>query len=128
MKNVKAICYVSECAWWRWFWWVLQDFFRFNELANLHVKNICFHDLYMSVHIASSKTDVYRRGNDVLIARTGKDTCPVYWTKLYLELAEISGKLNDFIFHSVSYFKSYSCHELCKINKFCLILGRMKFF
>ena len=34
-------------------------FLRFNEIANLKVKNISFHDLYMSLNIERSKTDVY---------------------------------------------------------------------
>jgi hypothetical protein len=56
-------------------------FLRFNELANLRVKDISFHDLYISVTIEKSKTDVYRRGNNVLIASTGNKTCPVFWLK-----------------------------------------------
>ncbi|XP_062612565.1 integrase/recombinase xerD homolog [Saccostrea cucullata] len=92
-------------------------FLRFNELANLRVRNISFHDFYMCLHIESSKTDVYRRGNDVLIASTGNATCPVFWAKHYLQLAGISGKPDDFIFRSVRYFKSANCHRLCNINK-----------
>lgn len=92
-------------------------FFRYNELANLRVRNVSFHEMYMSVHIESSKTDVYRRGNDVLIASTGKSTCPVYWTKLYLQLAELSDKPDKFIFRSIRYLKSQKCHKLCVINK-----------
>lgn len=56
-------------------------FFSYSKVANLRVRNISFHEMYMSVHIESSKTDVYRRGNDVLIASTGKPICPAYWTK-----------------------------------------------
>lgn len=95
----------------------MQDFLIYNELANLRVRNVSFHEMYMSVHIESSKTDVYRRGNDVLIASTGKSTCPVYWTKLYLQLAELSDKPDKFIFRSLRYLKSQKCHKLCVINK-----------
>lgn len=91
-------------------------FFRYNELANLRVRNISFHEMYLSVHIESSKTDVYRRGNDVLIASTGKSTCPVYWT-FYLQLAELSDKPNNFIFRSIRYLKSQKSHKLFVINK-----------
>ena len=91
-------------------------FLRFNELANLRVRDISFHDLYMSVTIEKSKTDVYRRGNNVLIASTGNKTCPVFWLKKYLQLAGISNKPDDFIFRSVRYFKSTNCYKLCDKN------------
>lgn len=73
-------------------------FLRYNNLANLRVRNISFYEMHMFVYIESSKTDVYRRGNDMHIASTGKSTCPVYWIKLYLQLAELSDKPNNFIF------------------------------
>ncbi|XP_056016259.1 uncharacterized protein LOC125658242 [Ostrea edulis] len=92
-------------------------FFRFNELSNLRVRNISFHALFMSVHLESSKTDVYRRGNDVLIASTGKSTCPVFWLKHYLQLASITEKPDDFIFRSIRFYKSSKRYKLCEINK-----------
>lgn len=59
--------------------------------------------MYVSVRIESSTTDVCRRDNDVFIARTDKSICPVYWTKLYLQLANLSNKPDNFIcsFHTV---------------------------
>ena len=71
----------------------------------------------MSVHIESSKTDVYRRGNDVLIASTGKSTCPIFWLKHYLKLAGINDKPDDFIFRSIRFFKSSKSYKLCEQNK-----------
>ncbi|KAK3090957.1 hypothetical protein FSP39_011926, partial [Pinctada imbricata] len=94
-----------------------SGFLRFSELSKLKVKNISFHELHMSVHIEGSKTDVYRRGNNVLIARTSKDTCPVYWLKLYLDLAGISKRPEDFIFRSIRYFKSSDSYKLCSCNR-----------
>ncbi|KAK3086407.1 hypothetical protein FSP39_017996 [Pinctada imbricata] len=94
-----------------------EVFLRFSELSKLKVKNISFHELHMSVHIEGSKTDVYRRGNNVLIARTSKDTCPVYWLKLYLDLAGISKSPEDFIFRSIRYFKSSDSYKLCSCNR-----------
>ena len=92
-------------------------FLRFNEIANLKVKNISFHDLYMSLNIEKSKTDVYRRGNSITIAKTGVDMCPVMWMKRYLDLAEISFKPEDFVFRSIRYFKSLNKYKLCSVNK-----------
>ena len=50
---------------------------RFDELAKLRCCDITFTESAMSVHIASSKTDQYRQGDTVLVARTGNATCPV---------------------------------------------------
>lgn len=63
---------------------------RFNELANLRVREISVQDLYVSVNIQKSKTDVYRRENDVLIASAGNKTCSVV---LVEEVYSIGGHL-----------------------------------
>lgn len=49
-----------------------EGFLRFNELANIKVKNITFKELYMTICVETSKTDVYvyRRGNEITIAKT----------------------------------------------------------
>lgn len=64
-------------------------FLRFSEVANLKVKNLVFKDLYMNVVIESSKTDVFRCGNEVTIAERGGKFCAVSWMKHYLKLTEI---------------------------------------
>ena len=92
-------------------------FLRFNELANIKVENIVFHDSYMTIHIGKSKTDVYRQGSEVVIAKTGENSCPVFWMKHYLKLADILDKGDNYIFRSISYFKSIKKYKLCKINK-----------
>ena len=57
-------------------------FLRFDELAKLRCWDITFTESAMSVHIASSKTDQYRQGHTVLVARTGNATCPVAMLEL----------------------------------------------
>ena len=52
-------------------------FLRYDELAKLRCCDIRFAAQNMSVHITSSKTDQYREGASVLVARTGSPTCPV---------------------------------------------------
>ena len=94
-----------------------SGFLRFNEISNLKVKDIKFHDLHMSLYIEKSKTDVYRRGNEVIISKTNSKYCPVYWMKHYLSLAEISQKPDEYVFRSIRYFKSLGKYKLCTINK-----------
>ena len=43
----------------------------------------------MVVHIASSKTDQYRQGDNVLVARTGSATCPVEMLEHYYTMAAL---------------------------------------
>ena len=64
-------------------------FLRYSELANLRMCNLKFFDTHVSIHIESGKTDVYRRGNDVIVAKTDCSTCPVSWLLTYIKLAEL---------------------------------------
>ena len=43
----------------------------------------------MSVHIESSKTDRYQKGDTVLVACTGTATCPVAMLELYISMGGI---------------------------------------
>ena len=43
----------------------------------------------MSIHIVSSKTDQFRQGDRVLVARTDSPTCPVAMLERYYSLAAI---------------------------------------
>ena len=43
----------------------------------------------MPIHILSSKTDQYRQGDSVLVARTGSPTCPVAMLERYYSLAAL---------------------------------------
>ena len=52
-------------------------FLRFNELAFLRCCDVRFCDgKYVELFIAKSKTDIYRNGNVVVLAKTGHITCP----------------------------------------------------
>ena len=44
----------------------------------------------MEVHITSSKTDQYRQGNKVIVARTGSHTCPVAMLERYYAMGSIT--------------------------------------
>ena len=54
----------------------LLAFSRYDELAKLRCCDVTFTPPSMSIYIASSKTDQYRQGDRVLVARTGSQTCP----------------------------------------------------
>ena len=69
-----------------------SGFLRFNELVNLKLSDLHFYDDYLKLIIRKAKTDQLRRGNEVLIARSGNPTCPVGVLERYILLAEIRDK------------------------------------
>ena len=91
-------------------------FLRFSEVSALKKGNISFHETHMTLFIERSKTDVYRDGNKLYIAKTGSDLCPVSILKLYLEKAKISSD-EDYIFRQLSHLKSANDYKLRSANK-----------
>jgi uncharacterized Fe-S radical SAM superfamily protein PflX len=65
----------------------------------------------------SGKTDVYRRGNNVVIAKTNGKACPVSWLLRYIFLAELRYDSEDFIFRAIRYFKSKNVYKLINVNR-----------
>ena len=65
-------------------------FFRFDELSKLRCCDISFTESALSVRILSSKTDQFRQGDTVVIARTRNDTSPVAMLEKYVAAAQIS--------------------------------------
>ena len=51
-------------------------FLRFDELVELRCSDVKFKENYISVQILKSKTDIYRKGNKVLIAKGVSAACP----------------------------------------------------
>lgn len=64
-------------------------FLRFDELAKLRCCDIKIGEASMAVHIASSKTDQYRQGDSIIVARTGTKTCPVAMMERYFAMATL---------------------------------------
>ena len=64
-------------------------FLRFDELAKLRCCDVRFSEQSMTLHIMSSKTDQFRQGDSVLVARTRSSTCPVAMMERYMFMAEI---------------------------------------
>ena len=65
-------------------------FFRFQELANLKLKDLALHDTHFELFIESSKTDQYREGAIVLIVKSGTDLCPWGNLEKYLSQAKLT--------------------------------------
>ena len=72
-------------------------FFRFNELVQLRRCDFQFEDSFMRIFVQRSKTDIYRDGAWVVIAKTFKPTCPVLLTLRYFAVASFSVKTSFFV-------------------------------
>ena len=88
-------------------------FLRFDELAKLRCCVVNFHNSdYVKITIVSSKTDVYRDGSSVLLARTGTVTCPYTILSRYFHLAALNCYSSDFVFRNLAYHKSSRSYSL----------------
>ena len=66
----------------------------------------------MKITIVSSRTDVYRDGSSVLLARTGTVTCPYTILSRYFHLAALNCYSSDFVFRNLVYHKSSRSYSL----------------
>ena len=80
-------------------------FLRYNELAMLRCCDIKFSATCMTVYIKSSKTDQYRQGDSVMIARTGSPTCPVVMLERYFSMAKLSPTSHLHLFRGIIHTK-----------------------
>lgn len=76
--RLAAICLLAYAA-----------FLRFDELRKLRGLDVRFQADWMELHITSSKTDQYRQGATLLIARTGLPTCPVGMLERYVAAGKV---------------------------------------
>ena len=77
-------------------------FLRSSEVLNLKRNDIMFFDSYISIFIESSKTDKFREGAWVFIARTGTVLCPVLNLKKYLKWAKLEDESELYLFAQLS--------------------------
>lgn len=91
-------------------------FLRYSELSNIRRHHIQFFDTHVKLFLESSKTDVYREGRDVIIAKTNNFTCPVKMLIRYCNLAKIPESSSDYIFRPLSFCKSSNTYILRKGN------------
>ena len=72
------------------------------ELLNIKRSDLVFDTFFMSIFIQKSKTDIYRDGNWVIIARLDSNLCPVKNMELYLLWADVPADSDFFIFRNLT--------------------------
>lgn len=99
-SNLLDIRFVCMCL------LAYAGFFRISELLSIMRSNNVTEDLYHKIFIEVSKTDKYKEGSWVYIAKTGNFTCPYTYLIKYLEAATIPSFSQNFIFRSLWYNKN----------------------
>ena len=92
-----------------------SGFLRYEEVANLTLGDIVFCDSYMKLFIEKAKTDQFREGAWVFIAKVDSLFCPLRTLKSYIDSACLSSE-SEFLFRGMTYFKSLKQHRLKKRN------------
>lgn len=81
-------------------------FLRFDEIAKIKCCDVRFEPDLMSIHISSSKTDQYRQGADVVVARSGSDLCPVGRLQEYYKIAGLDHQSPEMLFRAITKSKN----------------------
>lgn len=117
-----------------------SGFLRVSELLNLKTCDIQFFLSHMSVFIQKSKTDIYRDGDRINIARTGNKLCPVKNFESFLEWSNTPLDTDVFVFRNLTKTKenyvfrkenkplSYTRMRELFIEAFSPIVPNIKYF
>ena len=81
-------------------------FLRCDELIKLRVCDVSFAAESMTISLPKSKTDQYRDGSAVVVARSGTQTCPVTMLEKYFKKAALSCGSNDLVFRGIVHTKA----------------------
>ncbi len=86
---------------------LFAGFLRYNEIADLKIQDVVICDTHLQLTIRKSKTDQYRKGNELVIHRSNKITCPVLNLEKYMRVASISLDHSEkFLFRPVTHTKA----------------------
>ena len=79
-------------------------FMRKAKLLNIKVCDIQFYEIFMAFFFETSKTDKYRDGAWITVARTNTYLCPVNNLETFIKRAGLND--NDYVFCTLSKKKS----------------------
>ena len=79
-----------------------HGFFRFDEVVRIRCCDVKFGTDHMAIKVLSSKTDQYRQGDEVVIARAeSPHTCPVARLEQYYSMAGINHFSTERLFWAI---------------------------
>ena len=80
---------------------VFAGFLRREELLKLVYADVQFNQEGLVLSIKSSKTDQFREGATLVVARIGASTCPVEMMERYFHMGRLSVESHDWVFRAV---------------------------
>ena len=83
-----------------------STFLRYNELASLRCCDVSFCDTFVKIYVFNSKTDVYRDGAHVLLAKSDSVSCPFHLLNRYVSPANLD------LSSSLPFFRSSHFHKV----------------
>lgn len=90
-------------------------FLRYDEVSSLKATNVKILERHMELRLEKAKTDQYRQGNVVCIARGQSVACPVACMERYIEMAAVDMRSEKYIFRPL--FNRRGKAGLIKTNK-----------
>ena len=98
--RLAAICLIS-----------FAGFLRFDELANIRPCDLEISEDHLTIQIPRSKTDQLRQGNEVVVARTSCETCPVAMLETYIQRGGIQMDSSQKLHRPISKGRCKKLHE-----------------
>ena len=96
--HLAAICLIS-----------FAGFLRFNKLANIQPCDLQIREDHLTIQIPHSKTDQLHQRNEVVVARTGLETCPVAMLVTCIQRGDIQMDSDQKLFRPIA---SGRCEKL----------------
>lgn len=90
-------------------------FLRYDEISSLLCRDVKVFDDYLTIYINKSKTDQYRHGNEVVIAKGSTVACPLNMFNRYVKCSDTNLSSDYYLFRPV--FRSKSVCKLIYKNK-----------
>ena len=90
-------------------------FLTFSEMNSLLCSDVCFKDDHILLRIRESKTDVFRQGKEVLIAKGQTRACPYRMLQRYMTAADLTVTMDTYLFRPMLKTKNQS--KLISENK-----------
>ena len=86
-----------------------------RELSNLKRSDFILHNTHVSIFTEKSKSDIYRKGHWLHLAKLSSNLCPLDLTKRYFVLDRIDKQCDKCIFRGIEHTKNGQ--RLRKIDK-----------
>ena len=92
-----------------------MGFLRFSELSNFKRSDFILLNTHMSIFVEKSKSDIYRKGHWLHLAKLNSNLCPLDLTKTYFVFAKTDEQCDKYIFRGIENTKNDQ--RLRKIDK-----------